>query len=59
MPDVISLERPLDILLPSLNAMGNQTRLVTAQGDAHSILIKESRKHPGVDRRTRGGAAGY
>jgi gamma-glutamyltranspeptidase/glutathione hydrolase len=59
MPDVISLERPLAALTPSLNTMGDQTRLVTTQGDSHSILIKDGKKYVGVDRRTRGGAAGY
>lgn len=59
MPDAISLERPLDGLVPALNAMGNQTRLVTTQGDAQSILIKDAKKYPGVDHRTRGAAAGY
>jgi gamma-glutamyltranspeptidase / glutathione hydrolase len=59
LPDVIALERPLEPISPDLNAMGNQTRLVSSQGDAHSILIKEGKKYVGVDHRTRGGAAGY
>jgi gamma-glutamyltranspeptidase/glutathione hydrolase len=59
LPDVIALERPLDPIAPSLNAMGNQTRFVSSQGDSHSILIKEGKKYVGVDHRTRGGAAGY
>src|SRR5207249_11806404 len=59
LPDVIALERALEPVTPSLNAMGNQTRFVFTQGDAHSILIKDGKKYVGVDRRTRGGAAGY
>ena len=59
LPDVISLERPLEPMTPFLGAMGNQTRLVSTQGDAQSILIKEGKKYVGVDHRTRGGAAGY
>ncbi len=59
LPDVIALERPLEPITPSLRAMGNQTRIVSTQGDAHSILIKNGKKYSGVDHRTRGGAAGY
>jgi gamma-glutamyltranspeptidase/glutathione hydrolase len=59
LPDVIALERPLEPITPYLNAMGNRTRLVSTQGDSHSILIKEGKKYAGVDHRTRGGAAGY
>jgi gamma-glutamyltranspeptidase/glutathione hydrolase len=59
LPDVIALERPLEPITPHLNAMGNQTRLVSTQGDSHSILIKDGKKYVGVDHRTRGGAAGY
>ncbi len=59
MPDVITLERPLEGIVPTLNAMGDQTRLAASQGDAHSILVRDSRKYAGVDHRTRGGAAGY
>src|SRR5215475_3022196 len=59
LPDVISLERRLEPITPYLNAMGNKTRLVSTQGDSHSILIKDGKKHVGVDHRTRGGAAGY
>jgi gamma-glutamyltranspeptidase / glutathione hydrolase len=59
LPDVIALERPLEPIVPNLNAMGNQTRVVSTQGDAHSILIKDGKKYVGVDHRTRGGAAGY
>src|SRR5207244_9274593 len=59
MPDVITLERPLEGIIPALNAMGDQTRLVNSQGDAHSILVRDGRKYAGVDRRVRGGAAGY
>jgi gamma-glutamyltranspeptidase/glutathione hydrolase len=59
LPDVISMERPLEDLAPSLKMMGNQTRLVSTQGDSHSILIKDGEKQVGVDHRERGGAAGY
>jgi gamma-glutamyltranspeptidase/glutathione hydrolase len=59
LPDVISLERPLEPIVPSLNAIGDQTRLVSTQGDSHSILIKDAQKYVGVDHRVRGGAAGY
>jgi len=59
LPDVIAMERPLEPITASLCAMGNRTRLVSTQGDAHSILIKEGKKYAGVDHRTRGGTAGY
>ena len=59
MPDVITLERPLEGIVPTLNAMGDQARLAGSQGDAHSIVVRDSRKYAGVDRRIRGGAAGY
>jgi gamma-glutamyltranspeptidase / glutathione hydrolase len=59
LPDVITLERPLEPITPHLNTMGNQTRLVSTQGDSHSILIKDGKKYVGVDHRTRGGAAGF
>jgi gamma-glutamyltranspeptidase/glutathione hydrolase len=59
MPDVIQAERALEPLVPALKAMGNEVRLQNSQGDAHSILIKDGMKYPGVDHRTRGGAAGY
>ena len=38
---------------------GHKVRIGGSQGDAQSILIKEGRKYPGVDHRTRGAAAGY
>lgn len=59
MPDSITLERPLEGITTSLNSMGHQTRLTNSQGDAHSILVKDGKRYPGVDHRTRGGAAGY
>lgn len=59
MPDVIQMERPLEGTVSALEGMGNQVRLQNSQGDAHSILIKDGRKYPGVDHRTRGAAAGY
>jgi gamma-glutamyltranspeptidase/glutathione hydrolase len=59
MPDVIQAERTMEPLVPTLKAMGNEVRLQNSQGDAHSILIKDGVKYPGVDHRTRGGAAGY
>jgi gamma-glutamyltranspeptidase/glutathione hydrolase len=59
MPDQIELERPLEGTIPSLQAMGDRVHIQTSQGDAHSILVKDGKKYPGVDHRTRGGAAGY
>jgi gamma-glutamyltranspeptidase/glutathione hydrolase len=59
MPDVITLERPLEPIVPSLKAMDDQTRITATQGDSHSILIKDGQKYVGVDHRTRGGASGY
>jgi gamma-glutamyltranspeptidase / glutathione hydrolase len=59
MPDIIQAERPLELLVPTLQTMGNQVRIQNSQGDAHSILIKDGMKFPGVDHRNRGGAAGY
>jgi gamma-glutamyltranspeptidase/glutathione hydrolase len=59
MPDVITLERPLEGIVPALDAVGDQTRLAGSQGDAHSILVRDNRKYAGLDRRIRGGAAGY
>ena len=59
LPDVISLERSLEPITATLTSMGNQTRLVSTQGDAHSILIENGEKYVGVDHRTHGGTAGY
>jgi len=59
MPDSLTLERQLESVVSALNAMGHETRLGGGQGDAHSILVKDGKKYPGVDRRIRGGAAGY
>lgn len=60
MPDTITLEKPLESLAAALQEMGHQTRVNNStQGDAHSILIRDGRKYPGVDRRLRGGAVGY
>jgi gamma-glutamyltranspeptidase/glutathione hydrolase len=59
MPDTMTLERPFEEMVPALNSMGDRTRVGTTQGDAHSIIVKDGRKYPGVDHRTRGGAAGY
>ena len=59
MPDIITLESPLEPAVPELNAMRNQTRIIARQGDAHSIMIRDGQKFVGVDRRIRGGPAGY
>jgi gamma-glutamyltranspeptidase/glutathione hydrolase len=59
MPDTLTIERGLVELQPTLEALGHQIRAGGNQGDAHSILIKDGKKYPGVDHRTRGGAAGY
>jgi gamma-glutamyltranspeptidase/glutathione hydrolase len=59
MPDQLEIEKTLDGTIPLLQAMGDQVRMQSSQGDAHSILIKNGKKYPGVDHRTRGGAAGY
>jgi len=59
MPDTLTIERGLAELQPALETLGNQIRVGNTQGDAHSILIKDGKKYPGVDHRTRGGAAGY
>lgn len=59
MPDVLEVERALAGVIPDLQALGNHVQPEPVQGDAHSILIKDGKKYPGVDHRTRGGAAGY
>ena len=59
MPDTLVLERPLEGIVPELGAMGDQTRVGGNQGDAHSILIRDGERYPGVDHRVRGAAAGY
>ena len=59
MPDTLEIERALEGVVPDVQMLGNQVRLVGAQGDAHSILIKDGKKDAGVDHRTRGAAAGY
>src|SRR5262249_52123441 len=59
MPDTLTMERGLADLQSPLEAMGHTIRLGASQGDAQSILIKDGKKCPGVDHRTRGGAAGY
>src|SRR5262245_17084732 len=59
LPDVIALERSLEPVVPALKTMGDQTRVVSTQGDAHSILIQDGKKYVGVDHRIRGGVAGY
>ena len=59
MPDTLTIERGLVDLQPALEAMGHTVRTGASQGDAQSILIKDGKKYPGVDHRTRGGAAGY
>jgi len=59
MPDTLTMESKLADLQPALEAMGHNVRTGGAQGDAHSVLIKDGIKYPGVDHRIRGGAAGY
>ena len=59
MPDTLTIERGIADLQPSLEALGHTIRVGGSQGDAQSILIKDGKKYPGVDHRTRGGAAGY
>jgi gamma-glutamyltranspeptidase / glutathione hydrolase len=59
MPDTLTIEPEMANLRPALEAMGHTVRVVNSQGDAQSILIKDGKKYPGVDHRTRGGAAGY
>jgi len=59
MPDSLTIERGLTDLQPALQALGHDVRAGGSQGDAQSILIKDGKKFPGVDHRTRGGAAGY
>src|SRR6185295_15692076 len=59
MPDTLTMERGLSDLQAPLEAMGHAIRLGASQGDAQSILVKDGNKYPGVDHRTRGGAAGY
>ena len=59
MPDRISMERALESIEAAMQELGHQTRLVGGQGDAHTILILAGRLFPGIDHRSRGGAAGY
>ena len=59
MPDRISMEQDLESIEDAMQALGHQTRTVSRQGDAHTILILDGLLYPGIDWRTRGGAAGY
>lgn len=59
LPDVVRLERGLADAQAGLTERGQKVELQGGQGDAHSILIKDGKRYPGVDRRIRGGAAGY
>jgi gamma-glutamyltranspeptidase/glutathione hydrolase len=59
MPDTLTMERGLADLQPALETMGHTIRLGNSQGDAQSILIRDGKRFPGVDHRTRGAAAGY
>ncbi len=59
MPDTLTIERGMADSQASLEALGHTVRVGGTQGDAQSILIKDGKKYPGVDHRTRGGAAGY
>lgn len=59
MPDDLEIERSLEAVVPSLQSMGDQVHIQNSQGDAQSILVKDGKKYPGIDHRTRGGAAGY
>jgi len=59
LPDVVRIERALESVQAGLKERGQNVELQGSQGDAHSILIKDGKRYPGVDRRSRGGAAGY
>jgi gamma-glutamyltranspeptidase/glutathione hydrolase len=59
MPDSLTVEKQFEGLIPALSAMGHEVKTTTTQGDAHTIVIKDGKKFPGVDKRARGGAAGY
>ena len=59
MPDDLEIERSLEEVVPSLQSMGDRVHVQGNQGDAQSILVKDGKKYPGVDHRTRGGAAGF
>jgi gamma-glutamyltranspeptidase/glutathione hydrolase len=59
MPDRLDVEAPLEGIAAELRNLGNQVSIQQTQGDAHSILIQDGKKYPGVDHRIRGGAAGY
>ena len=59
MPDRINMEEALEPIDDALRDLGQQTRIVPPWGDAHSILVRNGRLFPGIDRRHRGGAAGY
>ena len=53
------MEDALGALEADIERLGHTTGLVRRQGDAHSIMVVDGRFYAGVDRRQRGGAAGY
>ena len=59
LPDRVNMEQTLESIEADMQERGHTTRMVRSQGDAHSILVRSGRLYPGVDSRTRGGAAGY
>ena len=59
MPDRVNLEDALGALQADIERRGHTTGLVRHQGDAHSIMVVDGLFYAGVDRRQRGGVAGY
>ena len=59
MPDRVNMEEALGAIEAAMQDRGHTTRMVGRQGDAHSIMVLDGRIFAGVDRRLRGGAAGY
>ena len=59
MPDRVNMEQALGAIEGAMQGRGHRTRMARRQGDAHSIMVLDGRLYAGVDRRLRGGAAGY
>ena len=59
MPDRVNMEDALGAVEAAMQGRGHTTRMVRRQGDAHSIMVVDGWLYAGVDRRLRGGAAGY
>ena len=59
MPDRVNMEDALGAVEAAMQGRGHTTRMVRRQGDAHSIMVADGWLYAGVDRRLRGGAAGY